>query len=143
MQLDKALYGCVEAAALWYNDLRGTITKDGFVENAYDQCVFNKKCTDGNQTTIVLHVDDLLVTNVNESNLDAFYSYLKGVYNETRIVRGKVLDYVGMSFDFTTVPGEVKVIASFRSSPSPRISLMQLARIRALPSHQHSSLLDL
>ena len=108
VQLDKALYGCVEAAALWYNDLRGTITKDGFVENAYDHCVFNKKCTDGNQTTIVLHVDDLLVTNANESNLDAFYSYLKGVYKETRIVRGKVLDYVGMSFDFT-VPGEAKV----------------------------------
>ena len=106
--MDKALYGCVEAAALWYNDLCGTITKDGFVENAYDQCVFNKKCTDGNQTTIVLHVDDLLVTNANESNLDAFYSYLKGVYKETRIVRGKVLDYVGMSFDFT-VPGEAKV----------------------------------
>ena len=29
---DKALYGCVEAAALWYNDLRGTITKDGSVK---------------------------------------------------------------------------------------------------------------
>jgi hypothetical protein len=95
--LEKAIYGCVEAAALWYIDLRGTITKDGFVENAYDQCVFNEEWTDGNQTTIVLHVDDLLVTNANESNLDAFYSYLKGVYKETRIVRGKVLDYVGMS----------------------------------------------
>ena len=30
------------------------------------------------------------------------------MYKETRIVRGKVLDYVGMSFDFT-VPGEAKV----------------------------------
>ena len=101
MQLDKALYGCVGAAALWFNDLRGTITKDGFVKNAYDQCVFNKKCTDGNQTTIVLHVDDLLVTNANKSNLE----HSTAVYKETRIVRGKVLDYVGVSFDFTA-PGD-------------------------------------
>ena len=35
VQLDKALYGCVEAA-FWYNDQRGTITTDGFVENTYD-----------------------------------------------------------------------------------------------------------
>ena len=25
VQLDKALYGCVEAAALWYSDLRGKL----------------------------------------------------------------------------------------------------------------------
>ena len=56
----------------------------------------------------MLHVDDLLVTNFNKVNRENFYSYLKGVYKETRIVRGKVLDYVGMSFDFT-IPGEVKV----------------------------------
>ena len=79
VQLDKALYGCVEAAALWYYHLRGTITADGFLENPYDQCIFNKLCADGSQTTIVLHVDDLLVTNVCERNLDTFYSYLKGV----------------------------------------------------------------
>jgi hypothetical protein len=36
VQLDKALYGCVEAAALWYSDLRG------FVANPYDACVLNK-----------------------------------------------------------------------------------------------------
>ena len=62
---DKALYGCVKAAALWYNNLYGTITKDGSVK-------MHKRCTDGNQT-----IDDLLVTNAKKSNLDAFYRYLK------------------------------------------------------------------
>ena len=108
VELDKALYGCVEAAALWYNDLRGTLESDGFSENPYDVCVFNKQCSDGSQTTIVLHVDDLLVSNKHEYNLSAFYNHLKSNYKETRIVRGKVLDYVGMSFDFS-VPGKVKV----------------------------------
>jgi hypothetical protein len=108
VELDKALYGCVEAAGLWYEDLRKTIERDGFVENPYDVCIFNKICSDGTQTTIALHVDDLMVSNVHESNLDAFHTYLKEVYKETRVVKGRVLDYVGMSFDFTK-RGEVKV----------------------------------
>jgi hypothetical protein len=102
VELDKALYGCVEAAGLWYEDLRKTI------ENPYDVCIFNKTISDGTQTTIALHVDDLMVSNVHELNLDAFHTYLKEVYKETRVVKGRVLDYVGMSFDFTK-RGEVKV----------------------------------
>ena len=30
VQLDKALYGCVEAAALWYTNLRTTLVSGGF-----------------------------------------------------------------------------------------------------------------
>ena len=42
VKLDKALYGCVEASLLWYNDLMSKLTADGFIENPYDRCVFNK-----------------------------------------------------------------------------------------------------
>ena len=108
VELDKALYGCVEAAALWYEVLKGTIKRDGFEENPYDCCVFNKICSDGSQMTIALHVDDLMITNVHEYNIESFYQYLRKVYMETKIVRGQVLDYVGMTFDFRKV-GEVKV----------------------------------
>jgi len=87
LELDKALYGCVEAAALWYEDLRKTIEQDSFVENPYDACIFNKICNDGTQTTIALHVDDLMATNLHESNLEAFYNRFKDVYEETRVVK--------------------------------------------------------
>jgi hypothetical protein len=60
--LDKALFGCVEASSLWYAHLRGTLIAYGFIENAYDMCVFNKFAPDGAQVSVVLHVDDLLVT---------------------------------------------------------------------------------
>jgi hypothetical protein len=106
--LDKALYGCVEAAALWYKDLRSKLIANDFKENLYDVCVFNKTCDDGEQTTIVLHVDDLMVTSVAQRNLDAFGAYLKTVYPETRTNKGAVLDYIGMTFDFT-VSGEVRI----------------------------------
>ena len=62
VQLDKALYGCVEAAALWYADLRSKLEEDGFVANPYDACILNKSGADGVQITISVHVDDLLVT---------------------------------------------------------------------------------
>ena len=58
--------------------------------------------------TIVLHVDDLMITNLHDSNLEAFYQYLKTAYKETKIVRGRILDYVGMTFDFSSA-GEVKI----------------------------------
>ena len=60
--LDKVLYGCVEASSLWYAHLRGTLIADGFIENAYDTCDFNKFAPDGAQISVLLHVDDLLVT---------------------------------------------------------------------------------
>ena len=58
VQLDKALYGTVEAASLWYNELKGKLEQYGLVANPYDTCVFNKTGDDGIQTTVVLHVDD-------------------------------------------------------------------------------------
>ena len=108
VKLDKALYGCVEASLLWYNDLKNKLTADGFVENPYDRCVFNKIGKSGKQISIVLHVDDLMVTCEIEDDLDTFGLYLKSVYPETRTTTGTILDYVGMTFDFTTT-GEVRI----------------------------------
>ena len=76
VQLDKALYGCVEAAALWYADLRLKLEKDGFVANSYDACVLDKLGADGVQITIAVHVDDLLVTSSSNDNLASLERYL-------------------------------------------------------------------
>ena len=59
VRIDRALYGCVEASLLWYNDLKSKFTADSFVENPYDRCMFNKIGKSGKQISIVLHVDDL------------------------------------------------------------------------------------
>ena len=108
VQLDKALYGCVEASALWYKDLRNKLLQNGFQQNPYDLCVYNKMGEDGKQITIVVHVDDLMVTSVSRLHIDAFGTYLKSVYPETKTSIGRVLDYVGMTFDFNK-EGEVRI----------------------------------
>ena len=108
VQLDKALYGCVEAAALWYADLRSKLEYDGFVANPYDPCVLNKLGADGVQITIAVHVDDLLVTSTSNYNFASLERYLQSVFPAISVHRGEVLDYIGMTFDFT-VPGEVSI----------------------------------
>ena len=91
VRLDKALYRCVEASLLWYKDLKSKLVADGFIENPYDRCLFNKLGSSGKQISIVLHVDDLMVTSEIQKDLDNFGLYLKSVYPETRTNSGETL----------------------------------------------------
>jgi hypothetical protein len=108
VKLDKALYGCVEASALWYAHLRETLERDGFEVNPYDSCVYNKLGASGEQITIAVHVDDLVVSSRRQDDIDSLELHLRGTYKEIRVNVGEVLDYVGMSFNLK-VPGEVRV----------------------------------
>ena len=53
VELDKALYGTIEAAKLWYDNISAQLIADGFVQNPYDHCVFNKVNANGVQVTVV------------------------------------------------------------------------------------------
>ena len=107
VELDKALYGCVEASKLWYDDLTGKLASNGFTPNQTDSCVFNKS-VNGVQITIVVHVDDLLVTSKDSALLEAFDDFLQSVYPETKTKHGTIVNYIGMTFDFS-IEGEVQI----------------------------------
>lgn len=94
VRLDKALYGCVEASNLWYNDLRDKLTANGFKSNPYDSCVFYKIGKIDIQTTTVVHVHDLFVISVSGDDISDLCTYLKSVYPETKETRGDVVDYI-------------------------------------------------
>ena len=110
VQLDKALYGTIEAAKLWYDNVSARLRADGFVQNPYDQCVFNKVNANGVQITVVLYVDDMMVSCEDSLELDTFSAMLRAHYGGDQITehRGEVLDFLGMTFDFTTA-GKVRV----------------------------------
>ena len=57
VQLDKALYGCVQSAPPWYEMYSTKLQGMGFKINPYDQCVANADIN-GSQCTIVWYVDD-------------------------------------------------------------------------------------
>ena len=110
VQLDRALYGTIEAARLWYMNISSKLKEYGFEANPYDECVFNKVGSDGHQITIVLYVDDMMITCESEMELDRFEAYLRQCYGVDSITKhtGDVIDFLGMTFDFRTT-GEVRV----------------------------------
>ena len=61
VKLDKAFFGCIEYAKLWYQHLKGTLERLGFVPNPEEGCCFNHEVGDM-QCTVIVCVDDLLVT---------------------------------------------------------------------------------
>jgi len=109
VELDKALYGTVEAAKLWFDNIAGHLTVDlDFKVNPYDNCVFNKLGGAGHQITVVLHVDDMLITCVDDCEIDGLIKALEDSYQGVTAHRERVLDFIGMTFDFTA-PGQVSV----------------------------------
>jgi hypothetical protein len=108
VNLDKALYGCVESAKLWYDDLKQTLDKIGYKVNKIDECVFNKGVGD-EQCTIALHVDDMIITSKNNKHRKELIEALKGRYTEgVTVHEGPIVSYLGMTFDWST-KDEVKI----------------------------------
>ena len=99
VRLDKALYGCIESAKLWYDLISSKLLGLGFIQNPYDICVFNKEVK-GVQVTITLYVDDLMITCVNGEVLDTTISEIQGLFNGSTVHKGKIQSYLGMVFDF-------------------------------------------
>jgi hypothetical protein len=65
--------------------------------------------TDGTTTTVALYVDDLLITSASEVHTLALKSYLESKFEEVTYHSGRKLDYVGMSLDFMSDSGKVRV----------------------------------
>ena len=61
--LTKALYGTLQAALLFWQNLSSQLVEWGFVINPYNFCVANK-IINGKQCTVVWHVDDLKISHV-------------------------------------------------------------------------------
>ena len=51
-------------------------------------------------------MDDLFVVSMRNASLANFENYMRKVYKDIKVSKGKVLDYVGMTFD-CVVPGQV------------------------------------
>jgi len=101
VKLDKALYGCIESAKLWYLHFKGSLEELGYVANPMDNCVFNRKNKDGTYTTVVIYVDDALVTSPKQSALDELAAAMKKRYGVVEVRMGPIHQYLGMKLDFS------------------------------------------
>jgi hypothetical protein len=116
VKFKKALYGTLQAALLFWQNLSSQLEEWGFVINPYDFCVANKM-VDGAQCTIVWHVDDLKISHVATKAVSTMLGLVDARYGQEIVggkqapvtfTRGKVHDYLGMLLDYTE-DGVVKI----------------------------------
>ncbi len=71
LHLQKALYGIIKSALLFYQKLVLELKSMGFVVNPYYPCIANK-IVDGHQLTLRWNVDDLMISHVDMSAINDF-----------------------------------------------------------------------
>jgi hypothetical protein len=115
--LQKARYGTLQAALLFWQNLLTQLAEWGFKINPYDFCVANKTI-DGKQCTIVWHVDGLKIYHVDRKVVTTILNLLDGKYGQEivggkraplTITRGKVHDYLGMTLDYSEPPDSLNL----------------------------------
>ena len=107
VRLNKALYGTIQSAKLWYEEIAGTLKNNGFTANPRDLCIFNKD-VGGKQFTIVVYVDDLKMTCTDKSAVLEMEQILLKVYGQFRTTQGPIVSYLGLTWDYSET-GYVKV----------------------------------
>ena len=96
VELTKAMYGTLDAAKIWYEKLTGVLHEMGFVPNKVDPCVLNK-VINGKQCTVMVYVDDLLVTCESQAGLEEVVAQLEDSFEgDIKSSSDKDLSYLGM-----------------------------------------------
>jgi hypothetical protein len=107
VKLDKALYGCVESARLWFNDVSSHLKSLEFMQSEVDPCVFFKM-EDGHTTIIIIYVDDFLMSSKELKHLNSLIESLQTRYKSISVTYGPVIEYLGMNLNFST-PNQVTI----------------------------------
>ena len=84
MELTKMLYGMLKSALLFYLKLWKNLRRRGFVRNDYDPCVTNK-LVNGNQMTVIWHVDDLKISHIDHREVSKMIRYLDNIFGKLTI----------------------------------------------------------
>jgi hypothetical protein len=101
VKMQKAIYGLLRSALLFYKKLVTDLEGNRFVLNLYDPCVVNKE-VNGSQMTVCWHVNDLKMSHIDPKVNTKFGEWLSATYGVSVVThRGKVHDYLGMIFDFS------------------------------------------
>ena len=79
VNMEKAMYGLLKSALLFYRQLVSDLIGNGFVQNPYNPCVANKM-VDGKQMTVIWHVDGLKVSHIYLKKVEGFGKWLSKTY---------------------------------------------------------------
>ena len=101
VKLQKALYGLIRSSLLFYRKLRKEFEKCGLIVSLYNPCMANKVTEDGNQLTVVWHVDNPMAFWVEDFELTEFSCYLARIYEPKLTMHTqRKHDYLGVEMEF-------------------------------------------
>ena len=110
MHITKAIYGLLVSAMLFYKKLIKDLQGYGFEINPCDPFVANKM-VNGEQQSILWHVDDLKSSDMDTKVQEEFVQWIRDTYGsigEVTVTQGKVHEYLGMKLDYL-VQGQVLI----------------------------------
>ena len=99
LELEKAMYGCLKSARLFWDHLSNHLSKMGFKQNDYDLCVANKTI-DNNTCTKAWHVDDLKISHKSEKVVMDIINQLEDEYGKMSVTTEAIHNYCGMTLIF-------------------------------------------
>jgi hypothetical protein len=100
VKLQKALYGMLKSALLFYKKLLTDLVANGFTVNPYDPRIITKTIN-GKQMTTCWHVEDLKVSHMDANEVTKIKKWLKGLYGNISVNRGQKHTYLGMQLEYT------------------------------------------
>ena len=97
VRVDRAMYGLIQSAKLWYDELSGHLMRMGFKLVKGDQCVLVKQMQSGKYVIVILYVDDILVLSELSEDRHWVRSILTERYKKVSMEEGERLPYLGMT----------------------------------------------
>jgi len=107
VKVNKAIYGLIQSAKLWYKELTGHLVKNSFKVCKTDECVLVKKTAEGKYVVVLLYVDDILVLSGSAADRYTVKTLLEDKYEKVTHAEGKRLPYLGMTIIKMAVGYEV------------------------------------
>ncbi len=136
LRLQKALYGMMKSALLFYRKLFAELRNMGFEINPYNPCVAYNT-VNGTQMTVRWHVDDLMISHTSQDNIMVFVKKIKDVYGENLAEKvGTVHDYLGMTSDYS-FDDEVRINMNPYLSKVIKEFLQEISGMCTTPAADH------
>jgi hypothetical protein len=97
VRVDKAMYGLIQSAKLWYKELTTFLEVNGFKKCPSDECVLVKHVDGKEAIVVLLYVDDLLIMSKVATDRYWLKDILEQKYKKITVTEGKRLPYLGMT----------------------------------------------
>ena len=82
--------------------LTSKLLANGYVQNSYDKCIFNKwHDTEGVQSTIGIHMDDCFISCVVPEIFESIEQWFAEEFEDLNVTSGSVHQFTGMTLDYT------------------------------------------